>query len=62
MTVPNDQTALLEAARAWAAEDPDEQTRAELEALRPTSPTASPAPSSSAPPACAAPSAPAPTG
>src|SRR6476620_1560491 len=33
MTVPNDQTALLEAARAWAAEDPDEQTRAELEAL-----------------------------
>src|SRR4051794_35005653 len=33
MTVPTDQTALLEAARAWAAEDPDEQTRAELEAL-----------------------------
>ena len=33
MTVPTDQTALLEAARAWAAEDPDEQTRSELEAL-----------------------------
>ena len=33
MTVPTDQTALLEAARAWAAEDPDEQTRVELEAL-----------------------------
>jgi phosphomannomutase len=30
MTVPTD---LLETARAWAAEDPDEQTRAELEAL-----------------------------
>ena len=33
MTVPTDQTDLLEAARAWAAEDPDEQTRAELEAV-----------------------------
>src|SRR5918995_867171 len=33
MTVSTDQTALLEAARAWAAEDPDEQTRAELEAV-----------------------------
>src|SRR5688500_13593677 len=33
MTVPTDQTALLEAARAWAAEDPDEQTRVELEAV-----------------------------
>src|ERR687889_2111250 len=28
-----DLTPLLESARAWAAEDPDEQTRAELEAL-----------------------------
>src|SRR5688500_12838053 len=33
MTVPTDQTALLERARAWAAEDPDEQTRAELESV-----------------------------
>src|SRR6478752_7628513 len=33
MTAPTDQTTVLDAARAWAAEDPDEQTRAELEAL-----------------------------
>ena len=32
MTAPTHQTDLLEAARAWAAEDPDEHTRAELEA------------------------------
>ena len=61
---------LLDRARAWAAEDPDDQTRAELEQRhrrrrgrrrrRPTWRTASTAPSSSAPPACAAPSAPAP--
>src|SRR5687767_13876700 len=33
MTAQTDQSHLLEAARAWAAEDPDEQTRTELEAL-----------------------------
>ena len=33
MTVQTDQSDLLEAARAWAAEDPDERTRAELEAV-----------------------------
>ena len=55
---------LLSRARSWAAEDPDEHTRAELEAMvreveaggdpRRSSPTASTAPWSSAPPACAA--------
>ncbi len=68
MTAP---TELIEQARAWAAEDPDDQTRTELEALvaarrsavrRPTWPTGSPAPSSSARRACAARSAPVPTG
>ena len=64
---------LLERARAWLAEDPDAQTRAELEQViadveagdaepPPTWPTGSAAPSSSAPPACAARWAPAPTG
>lgn len=33
MTVETAQTDLLDRARAWAAEDPDEQTRAELEAV-----------------------------
>ena len=64
---------LLERARAWAAEDPDDQTRAELEAVLAaaeagddaaprTSPTGSPAPWSSARRGCAARSAPGPTG
>ncbi len=61
---------LLDRARAWAADDPDPATRAELEArgrrgraaaaTRPTWPTGSPAPWSSAPPACAARSGPGP--
>ena len=57
---------LIDRARAWAAEDPDPVTRAELEALdratvSPRSwPTGSPGPWSSAPPACAARSGPAP--
>ncbi len=33
MSITHDTTALLEAARAWLAEDPDPATRAELEAL-----------------------------
>ena len=70
MTTP-DVAALLDRARAWAAEDPDEVTRAELEALvadveaaatPPTSPTGSPGRWSSARPGCAARSGPDPTG
>src|SRR6478736_1179432 len=33
MTDQTDQTDLIETARAWAAEDPDDQTRTELEAV-----------------------------
>lgn len=64
---------LVAAAREWVADDPDEQTRAELGTVitaaegvtpqpSPTSPTASPGCCSSGPPACAAPSGLVPTG
>ena len=63
---------LVDAAQAWIDDDPDHETRVELGDVlaprqgrrrrppSPTSPTGSPACSSSAPPACAAPSAPGP--
>ena len=69
-TATEDRSTLLDRARAWAAEDPDPQTRAELEPVvadveaggdrAPTWPTASPARWSSARPGCAARSAPGP--